>query len=174
MDLRKQRIRRLTILAALILLGAGGLWVSRTHGSEGDEATTPAPSPITNPQVSQADCMRQVLTLALGAINCARVNAGLNEVKIDKALTAEAITRLEALFSPRKGSEYEAMVQEGQIKSVYRVVFVSAIETNACSLPWFSIGEGEELTPLEDQNIKKVGLAGAPDGNRLWIMMTWR
>jgi hypothetical protein len=174
MGLRKQRIRRLTILAALILLVAGGLWVSRIHSSEGDEATTPAPSPVTNPEVSLTDRTRQMLTLALGAINCARVNAGLNEVKIDKSLTEEAIQRLETLRLPHKGNEYEAMVQDGEIKSVYRVVFVSAIQTNACSLPWFSIGEGEELAPLKDQNIRKVGLAGAPDGNRVWIMMTWR
>jgi len=99
---------------------------------------------------------------------------GLNEVKIDKSLTEEAIQRLEALRSPRKGNEYEAMVQDGGIKSVYRVVFVSATEMNACSLPWFSAGEGEELAPLKDRNIRKVGLASAPDGNRVWIMMTWR
>ena len=172
MGLCKQRIRRLTILAALILLVAGGLWVSRTHGSEEDEATTPAPSPITNPKANQTDRTRQLLTLALGATNCARVNAGLSEVKIDKSLTEEAIQRLEALRSPRKGNEYEAMVQDGGIKSVYRVVFVSATEMNACSLPWFS--GGEELAPLKDHNIKKVGLSGAPDGNRVWIMMTWR
>jgi len=190
MGLRKVRIRRLVILTALILLAAWGLWLLQSHKPEGDEGTLLPPPKA---DAGETDRTREVLTLGLGAVNCARVNAGLNEVKIDKALTEEAIKRLGALRSPRRGNEYEAMVQGSEIKSVYRIVFLSALETNAldseikdsaCSLPWFSVSEGDELAPLQDPNVKKVGLAGAlspwvsgpgaPDGNRVWIMITWR
>jgi len=190
MGLRKIRLRRLVILTALILLAAWGLWLLQSHKPEGDEGTL---SPPPKADAGETDRTREVLTLALGAVNCARVNAGLNEVKIDKALTKEAIARLEVLRSPRRGNEYETMVQGSDIKSTYRIVFLSALETNAldseikdsaCSLPWFSVTEGDalgplaqgqrELAPLQDPNVKKVGLAGAPDGNRVWIMITWR
>jgi len=180
MGLRKVRIRRLVTLVALTLLATWGLWLLQSHKPEGDEGTL---SPPPNADVNETDRTREVLTLALGAVNCARVNAGLNEVKIDKALTEEAIKRLGALRSPRRGNEYETMVQGSEIKSTYRIVFLSALETNAldsevkdsaCSLPWFSVSEGEELAPLENPGTRKVGLAGAPDGNRVWIMITWR
>ena len=171
MGLRKVRLRRLVILTALILLAAWGLWLLQSHKPEGDEGTLLPPPKA---DAGETDRTREVLTLALGAVNCARVNAGLNEVKVDKALTKEAIARLEVLRSPRRGTEYEAMVQGSEIKSVYRIVFLSALETNPCSLPWFSVSEGEELAPFENPGTRKVGLAGAPDGNRVWIMITWR
>jgi len=171
MGLRKVRIRRLVTLVALILLATWGLWLLQSHKPEGDEGTL---SPPIKADAGETDRTREVLTLALGAVNCARVNAGLNEVKIDKTLTKEAIARLEVLRSPRRGNEYETMVQGSDIKSTYRIVFLSALETNDCSLPWFSVTEGDELAPLQDPNVKKVGLAGAPDGNRVWIMITWR
>jgi hypothetical protein len=173
MGLRKIRIRRLVILAALILLAAGSLWFLQSSNSEGGEGI-PSPEPVAEPEVSETDRIRQVLTLGLGAINCARINNGLNEVNIDRALTQEAVQRLEALRSTRRGDEYETMVQGSEIKSLYRVVFLSALDMNACSLPWFSVAEGKELAPLENPDIKKAGLAGAPDGNRMWIMITWR
>jgi len=180
MGLRKVRIRRLVTLVALILLATWGLWLLQSHKPEGDEGTLLPPP---NADAGEIDRTREVLTLALGAVNCARVNAGLNEVKIDKDLTREAIARLEVLRSPRRGTEYEAMVQGSEIKSTYRIVFLSALETNAldseikdsaCSLPWFSVSEGEDPAPLENPGTRKVGLAGAPDGNRVWIMITWR
>jgi len=127
----QQRIRRLAILVA------GGLWLAQTHHSAGDEGRVVSSPSTTESDINPTDRARQVLSLDLDAINCVRANEGLNEVRVDKALTHEAMQRLQALRppagaragSPRKGDE---------IRPAYCIVFPLTIKTGACSLPRFS------------------------------------
>ena len=161
------------LLLTLVILAAGLLLMvvrdrAASRGEEPVVTDTPFPALPTPMPGTTVD----YLGLALENINCIRANAGLSEVKVDKDLTAEAERRLAALRSPQRGDEYERLVRENpQVHSIYRVVF--AVQGDPCSLPWFTAG-AEEIPPLTDAGVRKIGLAGTPDGNRLWIVLTWR
>ena len=146
------------LLFVLVVLGIGLLLmvVQNRAASRGEEPTLAVPAATAVapafPTLIPGTTVDYLL-LSLENVNCARANAGLSEVKVDKDLTAEAERRLAALRSPQRGDEYEHLVQESpQVHSLYRVVF--AVRGDPCSLPWFTAGP-EEIPPLADPGVRK-------------------